>query len=167
MNIHTIKNSILQSATYVLHDSTNHEAWLVDCGDYKPILSYLQANNLDLKGVFLTHTHYDHIYGLNDIFNNYSDITVYTNDFGKQALYDSILNLSFCYDTEFEYLGNRIHILRDGDFLLESFGQVQVVSTPGHDRTCLSYIIGNMFFTGDSYIPGHDVVTCWHYMLAL
>lgn len=36
---------------------------------------------------------------------------------------------------------------------------LDVVSTPGHDKGCLCYRVGDYFFTGDSYIPGVETVT--------
>ena len=33
-----------------------------------------------------------------------------------------------------------------------------VLATPGHDKSCLSYLIGGHLFTGDSYIPGERLV---------
>ena len=36
---------------------------------------------------------------------------------------------------------------------------VEVLFTPGHDPSCVSYIVGNKLFTGDAYIPGFKTVT--------
>lgn len=42
---------------------------------------------------------------------------------------------------------------------LDSVLSVFVLFTPGHENSCLSFVIDNMLFTGDSYIPGVNVVT--------
>ena len=39
--------------------------------------------------------------------------------------------------------------------------KVEVISTPGHSEDCLSYIIEDIIFTGDSYIPFAKVFTKW------
>lgn len=62
-----IVNSIFSSRTYILSEEGNTEFWLVDCGDIPPIvdlLSFIGGRPFGLKGVLLTHAHYDHIYGL-------------------------------------------------------------------------------------------------------
>ena len=49
----------------------------------------------------------------------------------------------------------------DSETLLVCGLEVKVLATPGHDTSCLSYIIGDNLFTGDSYIPGIKVVAIW------
>lgn len=31
---------------------------------------------------------------------------------------------------------------------------IQVIATPGHDESCLTYLFGDYVFSGDSFIPG-------------
>jgi hydroxyacylglutathione hydrolase len=47
---------------WVLHNRT--EAIAVDPGDARPLIAWLDAQHLDLKGVLITHLHRDHIGGL-------------------------------------------------------------------------------------------------------
>ena len=65
MQIKRIVNSVFTSNTFVLTDEGSQDCWLVDVGDIEPILQ--EVGNRRVKGVFLTHTHYDHIYGINDV----------------------------------------------------------------------------------------------------
>lgn len=81
-SIYKIKNVILQSCTYVIYDC--NEAYLIDCGDSSQILSFLRIHQLDLRGIFLTHCHYDHIYGLNDVLEEYFNANVYCHQLAKQ-----------------------------------------------------------------------------------
>lgn len=55
MNVITIKNELLQSATYFIGD------YLVDCGGSDRIFESLEGR--ELNGIFLTHCHQDHVYG--------------------------------------------------------------------------------------------------------
>ena len=50
-------------------------------------------------------------------------------------------------------------ILKEGDSVDVLGMPVQVYETPGHAPSCLIYIIGQMAFTGDAYIPGVKVFT--------
>ena len=52
MNVITIKNELLQSATYFIGD------YLVDCGGSDRIFESLEGR--ELNGIFLTHCHQDH-----------------------------------------------------------------------------------------------------------
>lgn len=63
MNVQGIVNSIMSSMTYVLSEDEGDGVWLVDCGDIGSIQASSIGSN-PIKGVLLTHAHYDHIYGL-------------------------------------------------------------------------------------------------------
>ena len=60
-----VVNSVLTSRTYILMQEGNPSVWLIDCGDVSPIvdiLSSLGGDSSVIKGILLTHVHYDHIY---------------------------------------------------------------------------------------------------------
>ena len=131
----------------------------MDCGDLRPLLPLLYGKQL--KGVLLTHAHFDHIYGLNELLRLYPDTLVITNQMGMDALLDAKKNMSFYHETPFvfEYPDN-IRIVNDGDEIeLSENLKTKIVATPGHHPSCLTYVIGDAIFTGDSYIPGVKVVT--------
>ena len=158
MQTFCVINSFFTSCTYVF-DSEKGVCWQVDCGDVEPLLSLLRGK--ELKGVFLTHAHFDHIYGLNELLKQFPDTLVYTNECGKETLLDARKNMSLYHETPFvfEYPDN-IRIINDGDIIEFSDNLItKVIATPGHHPSCLTYIIGDAIFTGDSYIPGIKVVT--------
>ena len=58
-----------------------------------------------------------------------------------------------------EYHGP-VSLLQQGDEVPLFPGvALQVMATPGHNPSCLSFVVGDYLFTGDSYIPGTKVVT--------
>lgn len=158
MQVKTVINSFFTSCTYVVK-CTEKDAWIVDCGDVEPLLPLLRGNQL--RGTLLTHAHFDHIYGLNDILSKFPETIVYTNEAGAEALIDDKKNMSRYHETPFVFkYPDNIWIVNDGDVIELSEGlKAKVVSTPGHHPSCLTYIIGDTIFTGDSYIPGIKVVT--------
>lgn len=111
--------------------------------------------------VLLTHAHLDHIYGLNDLFKRSPCAKVLTNDIGRQMLLDAKKNLSFYHETPFVFKhADNIIIINDRDEIEVAPGLVaKAIYTPGHNPSCISWIIGNAIFTGDSYIPGLKTVT--------
>ena len=151
-------NSFFTSCTYII-DQGNGFVWLVDCGDVEPLLPYVEGKQL--KGVLLTHAHFDHIYGLNELLDRYPETLVYTNDSGAEALLDDKKNLSRYHENSFVF-GYResIRIVSNCDEISLGNGiKAQVVATPGHHPSCLTFIVGDAIFTGDAYIPGVNVVT--------
>lgn len=161
MSIERIINTFYTSNTFVLSIEGSIDVWLVDCGDYasqvRPML-----NGRKVKGVLLTHTHSDHIYGLEELLADFPDVKIYTNDFGKEAIGDPKLNVSKYHsevpDLAIECSDNKI-VVGEGDSVELWDGiSAKVLFTPGHDKSCLSYIIGENLFTGDSYIPGERLL---------
>lgn len=59
--VHQIVNSQLNSNSFVLWNEANFECWIIDPGDMEPIKSVVIEHNLCLKGILLTHYHFDHI----------------------------------------------------------------------------------------------------------
>lgn len=154
MNITRIENELLQSATYLF------DGYLVDCGDSEKIIEAFGGR--ELKGTFLTHCHQDHIYGIEKVLNRYPQAKVYCSQKTFIGLHDDTLNLSyiipehsFCFTQD-----ENVVILEDGVYTIDGM-RVEVISTPGHSGDCLSFIIEDNIFTGDSYIPFAKVFTKW------
>jgi glyoxylase-like metal-dependent hydrolase (beta-lactamase superfamily II) len=162
-NLWSIVNSVISSKTYVLGDVRKEEFWLVDCGDTQRVLeklSIISDGKYRIKGVLLTHAHYDHIYGLPNLVKTFSNTKVYTNLYGKQALADERLNLSKYHRDPIRFKSDNVIICDEGAEI-ELFDDLTatVFSTPGHNPSCLTFMVDDYLFTGDSYIPGDEVVT--------
>ena len=158
MKITRIVNSVFTSNTFVLSDEGSTYCWLVDVGDIEPILE--AVGEYEVKGVFITHTHYDHIYGINKLVEHFPDCVVYTSEHGREGLFSSKLNFSKYHVDPLMFQGKHVEVLKDGDeFSLFSNVTLRVVATPGHDWSCMSYCTDELIFTGDSYIPNVKVIT--------
>lgn len=161
MVVKQIINTIHSSNTFLifLDSDKDDEAWLIDVGDNLPIMNNLN-NNTKIKGIFITHTHFDHIFGINEIIEKFPDSIVYTSENGKEGLYSDKQNYSRYHETPLIFQGKNIAILTEGQKVsLNNKINVEVLETPGHDWSCLTYQIGNYLFTGDSFIPNIKVVT--------
>lgn len=159
MIIERVINQIFTSNTYLLHQDGRLDYWLVDIGDIEPVMALLPAG-AQVKGVFLTHTHFDHLYGINALVEHFPDCIVYTCEHGKEGLYSDKLNYSRYHGTPLVYQGNIVSIVKEGERIeLCPNLSVQVFETPGHDWSCLTYIIDDAVFSGDSYLPGVKVFT--------
>lgn len=158
LHLHQVINSFFHSNTYVLYEENGSSAWLIDCGDVTPIVKWCEEKKKKINGIFLTHSHFDHIYGLNDLLRYNPDIKVYASLNGSISLPSSRYNMSMYNERPFEFKGKSI-VLSDGDRVnLYKDVDLSAFATPGHDWSCLSYLVGEYLFTGDSYIPGMKVV---------
>lgn len=153
MTLHRIENTFLSSNTFVVEDSGT--TILVDCGDVEKV-----DKRLLIDAVFITHPHFDHIYGLKKLLERNPLCKIYILKGGVEYLTSDRLNLSRYNETSFSFESDNICEINDGDTILISENiNVRVYATPGHNPICASYIIGDILFTGDSYIPGKKTIT--------
>lgn len=163
-NVDYITNKFFNSRTYILTAEATDGVWLVDCGDVEVVFERIGEQTIE--GVLLTHTHSDHIYGLEALTKRFPNVKVYTNAYGVEALRSPKLNISRYHseypDIVFDKTEN-ICIVREGD-TINVFGEIMsVYETVGHDPSCLCYRIDDLFFTGDAYIPEVKVFTGFPY----
>lgn len=113
------------------------------------------------KTVLLTHAHFDHIYGLNQLLRMSPHNKVYTNEQGKEMLLDARKNMSLYHGDPFVFTHpEQIVLVKDGEEInLGNKLIAKAIFTPGHHPSCITWIVGDVLFSGDSYIPGIKTVT--------
>lgn len=158
LQVDRIVNSVFDSITWLLSETESNQVWLVDCGDIAPILEKVEEKTV--AGVLLTHSHFDHIYGLPELINHFPDCKIYTNEAGLIALADARKNLSLYHESPVIVKGKPLIICNDGDEIkLYPDVSARIYETPGHHPSCLTFEVGHYLFTGDAYIPGVKTVT--------
>jgi len=153
--VRQVVNTVFKSCSYLI--IKDGDTWMVDCGDVDRLLPLVEGR---LRGVLLTHAHFDHIYGLNTLLALFPSLPVLTNKAGFDGLLSDKLNFSRYYGDPFllDKPGN-VRIVHDGE-AVELFDGVSAhaVFTPGHSPGCVTWIAGDAIFTGDSFIPGVKTV---------
>lgn len=156
-----IRNNYQNSCTYILHEEYSPNAWLIDCGDADQILDWVKRNGKRICGVFLTHCHLDHIYGVNRITEQFPYVIIYlSRGAGPIGIRDLRLNLSKYTADPYVVETLNLQEIEEGDTIqIFDDSSLQVLRTDGHSPDSMSYLVGSLLFTGDAYIPGVRVVT--------
>ena len=154
-------NSLFTSNAYIISYENKSDIWVVDPGDTLPIYQWMAENGkTEIKGILLTHSHFDHIYGINDIISRYPQSVIYVaNESGKHALFDAKLNGS-------KYTERAIIISEcakvcyyPSQFYLWYNIPISVYMTPGHSDDSVCFTISHHLFTGDTLIKDTRTVT--------
>jgi hydroxyacylglutathione hydrolase len=161
MRVFRHTNSIFTSNTYIISEHEESHVVVIDPGDTAPILEWLQLNNKVISGIILTHSHYDHIYGLNDLIGTFPSIKLYVMHLTLEGLFSEKLNTSLYHEKPFilkkEYEQNIVFIDSSSKYSLWGSDFFSIIHTPGHTKDCISINIADYLFCGDALIPGLKV----------
>ena len=120
---------------YIWLVSTNEGSIVVDPGESKEILNLIDTNKIDLKGVLITHHHYDHTNGLLDLTNK--------------------MNLEVYGPKKIEGINN---IVKESDKFSLIGIDFEVIEIPGHTLDHLAFYSSNnkdpILFCGDTLFAG-------------
>lgn len=141
----------IQSNVYIYYDENTRDAILIDCGDNaKKIISVLESNKLKLKGILLTHGHFDHIHACHEV-KAYADVPIYAGKNEIPLLKNSYMNRSGVLGRMPVNLEIDI-AFEDGEIFEFSGHKLKVLFTPGHTYGSVCYYNeeGGILFTGDT-----------------
>jgi len=161
LQVKKVVGSILSSNMYILFEESSSDCWIVDIGDFHALKEAL-PKSIRIKGLFITHGHFDHIADINLFHSQYPESRIYVSEYGKEQLFSDKKNFSLYHEKSTSFQGNAqvIHLLKhDDEIELNKDCKLKVVATPGHCSSCLTYYTTDYVFTGDSYIPNAKVVT--------
>lgn len=123
------------------------------------VIAFIQEQKLDLKWILETHVHADHLSAAPYIQERLGGkigigdrITVVQETFGKV----------FNEGTRFQRDGSQFdQLFQDGDSIHLGQMRCDVMHTPGHTPACLTYVIGDAAFVGDTlFMPDFGTARC-------
>lgn len=110
------------------------QLFVVDPGDAGPVLRELEARNLTLGGILVTHHHPDHVAGISTLLKSAADIRV----FGPAG-------------SPYKGVTDPLH---DGDHMEIGGLHFDILETPGHTLDHIAYFNAGALFCGDTLFAG-------------
>ncbi len=171
-NVHGFFDPNTNTVSYVVRDPNGNAAAIIDSVldfDYasgrtdtqtaNALIDFVKAQDLLIEWILETHVHADHLSAapylqerLGGKIGIGANITTVQDTFGK----------IFNEGTEFQRDGSQFDALfRDGDAF--HIGQLRgdVIHTPGHTPACMTYVIGDAAFVGDTlFMPDFGTARC-------
>lgn len=148
MKIHKIKVGLHEANCYIA--SKENEAFIIDPGaDANKILSYIRKNHLNVRGIILTHAHYDHTGAANEIRTAYG-CSIYAHKKEAAALSDPVINGSLGISVPVSVDADIL--LGDGDIVKYEDIELEIINSPGHTEgsMCIKVKGEDIIFTGDT-----------------
>ncbi|PMR73179.1 MBL fold metallo-hydrolase [Billgrantia endophytica] len=150
------------SKTCAILDSVldfDYAAGRTDVRSADEIIAFVQVNELEVAWILETHVHADHLSAAPYLHEKLGGKT----GIGARIVeVQEIFGKAFNAGTEFARDGSQFdRLLEEGDTF--SIGNLEgyVLHTPGHTPACLTYVIGDAAFVGDTlFMPDYGTARC-------
>lgn len=130
---------LLQNFIYFIGDPKTREVFVVDpAWETDVIVRKAKEDDLKIKGALITHYHFDHTNGVEELLKEY-DVPVYVNKADVEYL-------DFSHDNVKPVSGG--HKLRCGEV------EVELIHTPGHTPGSQCFKVQNNLVSGDTLFIG-------------
>ncbi len=135
---------------YIVINEETKDAFVIDpAADEPKLTNYFEENNYNLKGILLTHGHFDHLCGVEALVNKYG-CPVYATE-GERALLASAEMNHSCTIRKNITVTDYI-VVNDGEELELAGIKMKVITTPGHTAGGVCYYVeqNGVLFSGDT-----------------
>lgn len=163
LEVKQIKNTPIDSNCFVIFDKEKvNDCIVVDPGSEDNSLLYelLKSEGLNPQYIILTHEHFDHCWGVNQLREDYPSVKLVCSADCSEAIQNRKKNYSvFHQQPGFDVGAAEIELDKIGwkldwnDYLLLFY------PAQGHTASGVIFIIGSYIFTGDELIKGIKTVT--------
>jgi hydroxyacylglutathione hydrolase len=134
-SIHTLELGQMENFVYLIQDHSSKKVAVVDpAWEVPKVIALAQHQGFQITDVLLTHSHYDHTNGLNELLN----------------IYDAQVHLL---EIEAQFWGQQLrnpNLHKDGDIISIGDTKITVLHTPGHTPGSACYSLDGHLMTGDT-----------------
>ncbi|MBP7189397.1 MAG: MBL fold metallo-hydrolase [Thiopseudomonas sp.] len=158
--------------SYVVRDPESQSCAIIDSVlDYDPasgrtntdsaekIVAFVREQQLTVEWLLETHVHADHLSAAPYLKQQLGGtLAIGAEITAVQKVFSKLFNV----EPQFATDGSQFdRLLKDGETLQVGGLTVQVMHTPGHTPACLSYVIGDAVFVGDTlFMPDYGTARC-------
>ncbi|MBQ8897524.1 MAG: MBL fold metallo-hydrolase [Clostridia bacterium] len=150
MEIKTLNVGWNGTNCYIIYDIGSGEASVIDPGgEAERIIAFINEKKLKVKNIFLTHGHFDHILGVQQLKEaTGARLVVHEADAvclrdTHAALYNSLMPEPF-------RVAKPDILLKGGERTLVNGVEMLFVHTPGHSPGSMCLFMSNVLFSGDT-----------------
>ena len=161
--IKQILNNPIDSNCFVIFDKAIGEGCIiVDPGSKNNSIffDFFDTKDLNPQYIILTHEHFDHCWGVDELRNKYPDIKLVCSAICSDAIQNEKRNYSVFYQQPGFEVGAADIITEEADWSLDWNGyKIRFEPAQGHSAAGIIFFIDRYVFTGDSLIKDIRTVT--------
>lgn len=143
--------------SYILYGNSK-EGVLFDPGynDNNRLIEHIKKVGVDIKAIFITHGHFDHIDALEDVLKEFPEAVTYISEDEKDVLIDPRLNISYFREDGKskldEFLPKELVLLTDNEEVKVCGYLIKMIKTPFHTHGSACYYVASedALFSGDT-----------------
>ncbi len=163
LTVQTFVNNPVTSNCYILYDKKKgDDCIIVDPGSKSEfeLITFLSRECLHPIFIILTHEHFDHCWGVNQLAKEYH-LQIVCSELCAEAIKDVKRNCSVFYDNKEAFTINGETVSVESLYYKMKFEDysIRFYMTPGHTDASISFEIGTFLFTGDTLIKDARTVT--------
>lgn len=156
LEIKRFVNNPVPSNTYLVSIENTRSCIVIDPGSREgpELMAYITEKGLTVDYIILTHEHFDHCWGVNELINKTETKVVCTQNCKDKVILPSNYFNKFYFNSEEEYSVNRVDIVvEDLGYTLDWKGtNIRFIETKGHSPGGMCISIENTLFTGDTLL---------------
>ncbi|HSH48954.1 MAG TPA: MBL fold metallo-hydrolase [Halomonas sp.] len=137
----------------------DYAAGRTDVRSADAIIDFIRREGLNVEWILETHVHADHLSAAPYLHERLGGKTAIG---AKITLVQEVFGKAFNAGSEFARDGSQFdRLFEEGDTFLIGGLQGRVLHTPGHTPACLTYVIGDAAFVGDTlFMPDYGTARC-------
>ncbi len=150
MKVERFVTGIISTNCYLVINEETLQTVVVDPAASSPnLMNHIDAENLKIEAILLTHGHFDHIMGIDGFLKKYN-VPVYLHEADKEIINDPKLNQSSTYTAGYTF--SEAEYIQDGQVLTLAGYEFEVFHTPGHTPGCCCFYVRQegVLFSGDT-----------------
>jgi glyoxylase-like metal-dependent hydrolase (beta-lactamase superfamily II) len=142
----------IDTNSYIVSDSSSSCLIVDPSSGCDELFKHIDDNNLVVEAICLTHGHFDHCMGIEEILGTFPETPVFAHPAEAKLLRDPQMNGSWMLGVQFAFTG-AVQQLHEGHMRIGSFA-LQVLDVSGHSPGGCAFVFDGHCICGDAVFAG-------------